>query len=120
MKCYAACAISFTVTKALFICGKNLLRSPTAEQVFSTWPGVETASAGISNDADSPVTPEILDWADIIFVMEQTHRTKLAAQFQPWLKNKRIICLNIPDEFKLMDPKLIEVLHQRVDPHLPQ
>lgn len=104
--------------KALFICGKNLLRSPTAEQVFSTWPGVETASVGISNDANSPVTPEILEWADLIFVMEQSHRTKLASQFQRWLKNKRVVCLNIPDEYKLMDPKLIELLIQRVGPSL--
>lgn len=107
------------MTHILFICGKNLLRSPTAEQVFSTWPGVETASAGISNDANSPVTPELLEWADIIFVMEQTHRSKLAAQFQRWLKNKRVICLNIPDEYRFMDPKLVEVLRQSVEPHLP-
>lgn len=106
--------------RALFICGKNLLRSPTAEQIFSARSGIETASAGISNDANSPVTPELLEWADIIFVMEQIHRTKLSAKFRPWLKDKRIICLDIPDEFKFMDPKLIEVLHQRVEPHLPQ
>jgi predicted protein tyrosine phosphatase len=103
---------------ALFICGKARLRSPTAEQLFSTWPDVETASAGINHDADSPVTPELLDWADIIFVMEQPHRTKLAARFQPSLKNKRIIVLNIPDEYALMDPRLIGLLTERVSRHL--
>ena len=39
----------------LFICTQNRLRSPTAEQVFAEWPGVETASAGLGNDAEVPV-----------------------------------------------------------------
>ena len=106
------------MTRALFICGKNLLRSPTAEQLFATWPNVETASAGISSDANCPVTPELLEWADIVFVMEPTHRTKLTAKFQPWLKNKRIICLNIPDEYQYMDLKLVQLLEERVGQHL--
>jgi hypothetical protein len=46
------------VTNVLFVCSANRLRSPTAEQVFSTWPGIETDSAGISNDADVPLSTE--------------------------------------------------------------
>ena len=34
------------MTRVLFICSQNRWRSPTAEQVFARWPGVETASAG--------------------------------------------------------------------------
>ncbi|RKE37410.1 hypothetical protein B0G76_3660 [Paraburkholderia sp. BL23I1N1] len=37
--------------RALFICSKNRLRSPTAEQVFASWPNVETDSAGLVADA---------------------------------------------------------------------
>jgi predicted protein tyrosine phosphatase len=44
--------------RALFICTQNRLRSPTAEQVFSTWPEVETDSAGLGADADVPLSPE--------------------------------------------------------------
>ena len=32
--------------RALFICSRNRLRSPTAEQVFASWQDVETDSAG--------------------------------------------------------------------------
>jgi len=110
--------ILFPVTRALFICGRNRLRSPTAEQVFSTWPGVETASAGVSNDADSPVTPELLEWADVIFVMEASHRTKLAARFRPSLRGKRVVCLDIPDEYQFMQPRLVELLIERAGGHL--
>ncbi len=56
---------------ALFICSQNKLRSPTAELVFAKWPNVETDSAGLNNDAEVLLTPEQIDWADIIFVMDQ-------------------------------------------------
>ncbi len=45
--------------------------------------------------------------ADLIFVMEKSHRRKLSHKFQPWLKGKRVICLDIPDEYEYMQPALI-------------
>ena len=107
------------VKHVLFICSRNRLRSPTAEQVFADWPGVETASAGLAPDADSPVTPELLAWADLIFVMEDRHRGRLSSPFGRYLKGKRIICLGIPDDYEFMDPKLVELLQARVPRHLP-
>ena len=104
----------------LFICGKNRLRSPTAEQVFADWPGIETSSAGINQDADNPVTPELLEWADTIFVMERTHRSKLAARFRRNLSNARLICLDIPDNYEFMAPELIRLLMAKVPRHLPE
>ena len=102
----------------LFICSQNRLRSPTAEQVFSTHPRIECSSAGLNNDAENPVTPELVEWADIIFVMEQTHRNKLTSKFKKYLNNKRIICLDIPDEYKFMDPTLVTLLKAKVTRHL--
>ncbi len=103
----------------LFICGKNRLRSPTAEQVFANWPGVETSSAGINHDADSPITPELLQWADTIFVMERSHRSKLSERFKPYLARARIVCLDIPDNFEFMAPDLISLLMAKVPRYLP-
>jgi len=103
----------------LFVCSQNRLRSPTAEHVFATWPGVETSSAGLNNDAENPVTPELLAWADLIFVMERAHRSKLSAKFKPYLANKRVICLDIPDDFEFMDPMLVRLLEAKVSKHLP-
>lgn len=103
----------------LFLCGKNRLRSPTAERIFADWPGIQTASAGLSHDADEPVTPELLQWAQIIFVMEKAHRTRLHARFKKHLGKQRIICLDIPDKYESMDPELIAILKDRVSRHLP-
>jgi len=105
--------------RVLFICGKNRLRSPTAEHVFADWEGVETSSAGINRDADSPVTPELLDWADTVLVMESSHRTKLTAQFGASLRGKRVASLDIPDKYEYMQPALVELLLAKVPKHLP-
>lgn len=61
--------------KVLLICSQNRLRSPTAEQVFADWPGIETASAGLNHDAEVPLGPELLTWAQLILVMEARHRS---------------------------------------------
>lgn len=97
----------------LFICSQNRLRSPTAEQVFATHPGVETASAGTNNDADNPLTPELLRWADIVFVMEKAHRNKVQKRFKAELKHAHLICLDIPDEYEFMDETLIALLRAK-------
>ena len=105
--------------KILFVCSRNRLRSPTAEQVFASWPGIETASAGINRDADNPVTPELLQWADLVFVMERVHRSKLSAKFKAHLASKRVVCLEIPDEFDYMEPALVTLLQAKVPRYLP-
>jgi predicted protein tyrosine phosphatase len=104
----------------LFVCSANRLRSPTAERVFSTWPGNETDSAGISSGADVLLSSEQIDWADVIFVMEKIHRSKLARQFRVHLKGKRVVCLDIPDDYEFMDPVLVRLLENRVGRFLPQ
>jgi len=107
------------MVKVLFVCSQNRLCSPTAEQVFSTWPGIDVSSAGLNNDAENPLTPELVEWADMIFVMEKAHRNKLAKQFKHSLKNARIICLNIPDELEYMAPPLVSILNVKVSKFLP-
>jgi predicted protein tyrosine phosphatase len=100
--------------RLLFVCSQNRLRSPTAEEVFSAWPNVEVASAGLDNDAKIPVDAELVEWADIIFVMEQTHLKKLTVSFKRHLKSQRVVCLDIPDRFAFMDPALVRILEERV------
>ena len=107
-----------TPRRILFICSQNRLRSPTAEEVFASWPGIEVASAGVDATAVVPVSPELLEWADTIFVMEKSHRNKLAKRFRQHLKSQRIIVLNIPDDYEFMDPRLIERLQMLVPRYL--
>ncbi|MCJ2047057.1 phosphotyrosine protein phosphatase [Methylobacterium sp. J-078] len=102
----------------LFVCSRNRLRSPTAEQVFSDWPDLEVASAGTDAAADEPVSAEWLAWADLIVVMENRHRALLQRRFRASLKHARLVCLDIPDVYGFMDPDLVRLLRARVTPHL--
>lgn len=105
--------------KVLFVCSQNRLRSPTAEQVFSSRPDLEVASAGTNNDADNPLTSELVAWADVVVVMEKAHRSKVQKRFRSSLNGKRLICLDIPDEFEFMDPTLVKLLKSRLGRYLP-
>ncbi|HVZ41071.1 MAG TPA: phosphotyrosine protein phosphatase [Candidatus Kapabacteria bacterium] len=104
----------------LFVCGRDRLRSPTAEQVFATWPGVEGASAGLNPDSENPLTPDLLTWADTIIVMEKAHRSsRLRKHFGAYVGTKRVVCLDIPDRYDYMEPALAALLRARVPRHLP-
>lgn len=104
--------------RALFLCSANKLRSPTAEHVFASWPNVETDSAGLAQDATVTLSQEQLDWATVIFVMEKVHRTKLQQRYRRHLNGKRVICLDIPDNYRYLDPTLIRLLEAKAGPHL--
>jgi predicted protein tyrosine phosphatase len=106
------------VRHVLFVCSRNQLRSPTAEQVFSAWPGIEVASAGLDPKSKEPVTPELLAWADVIFVMERNHRNKLLKKFRASIKNQKIVVLGIADDYDYMDPRLVRLFEKLVPPHL--
>jgi len=103
----------------LFVCSQNRLRSPTAEQVFAAHPGVQCSSAGTNHRAENPLTPELVERADLIFVMEKTHRDKVRAKYRAQLKDKRVIVLGIPDDYAFMDPELVELLQAKVTKFLP-
>lgn len=102
----------------LFICSQNRLRSPTAEQVFSRRADLEVESAGTNHDAETPLCDELVAWAEVIFVMERTHREKLQRRFRKALNGKRVICLDIPDDYAFMEPALVRLLEAQVERHL--
>jgi len=106
------------VTRVLFLCSRNRLRSPTAEALFADRPGVETASAGLAADAEVAVDADLLAWAELVCVMEPTHRRRLQERFAPQLRGKRVVCLDIPDDYAFMDPALVRLLEARMAPHL--
>jgi predicted protein tyrosine phosphatase len=106
-------------TKVLFVCSQNKWRSPTAEQVFAKTPGVECTSAGLNHDAETPLTPELVAWADIIFVMERVHKEKLTARYKQHLSRARVVCLGIPDNYTFMEPVLVKLLKTKVTGFLP-
>jgi predicted protein tyrosine phosphatase len=106
----------------LFVCSWNRRRrrrrSPTAEALFSGLEGHSVFSAGTSPDAETPVSADLIEWADIVFVMEVVHRRRVNQRLLPLLRTKRIIVLGIPDQYSYMDPELIDLLRTKVPQHL--
>jgi len=102
----------------LFICSRNRLRSPTAETVFASWPEVETDSAGLAPDAEVLLSAEQLDWADLVFVMERRQRQLLLRRFPSVMRGKRLVCLDIPDDYTYLQPELVQLLERKVGPLL--
>ena len=98
----------------LFICSRNQWRSPTAEAVWRKHPGISVRSAGTSPNARKTVGPADIRWADVIIVMEQKHKSRLVADFTRLLEHKPIHVLEIPDDYRYMDPELVAILKESV------
>jgi predicted protein tyrosine phosphatase len=102
----------------LFVCDQNRLRSKTAAAIFDNDDRLNVRAAGVRRSAAVPVTRELLEWADLIFVMERSQRNVIRKRFEDVYDRKRMICLYIPDEYDFMDQALIRLLMDRVTPHL--
>lgn len=106
------------MTNLLFICSRNQWRSPTAESLWRRRAGFEARSAGTSPNARRPVGPADIRWADVIFVMERKHQQRLQAEYSRLLEHKRLHVLDIPDDYRYMDPELISILEDTVTHYL--
>ncbi len=62
--------------------------------------------------------PGQIAWATIVFVMEKVHLRRLRSRFSRHLHDKRVICLDIADNYAYMQPELIELLEKKVGPFL--
>jgi len=107
-----------TRPNVLFICSRNEWRSRTAETLFRNSQQMSVKSAGTSKTARIRVSRSLIDWSEIIFVMEPKHRTILQDQFGEALMGKRLIVLDIPDEYRYMDEDLVRELEEVVGYYL--
>lgn len=106
--------------KLLFVCSRNQWRSPTAEKIFAGLNGLQARSAGTEDGARIKVTAGHIGWADTVFVMEKKHLRRLHDKFPEELADKRVVCLNIPDDYQFMQPELITLLQSAVPPYLEE
>ncbi|MFK7601367.1 phosphotyrosine protein phosphatase [Deinococcus sp. SM5_A1] len=102
----------------VFVCAQNKLRSPTAEAIFRDSADWEVASEGINHDAETPVSRDLLELANVTVCMEKRHRDVLRQRFKGALPDDRILTLGIPDDYDFMDPfmdpELVSMLRRLV------
>ena len=75
-------------------------------------------SAGTENDARIKITEKLINWADLVFVMEKRHKERLEDKYGLVMEQKKVIILEIPDDYKYMETELIETLRTTVSPYL--
>lgn len=102
----------------LFICHFNQMRSRTAECIYSSEPLYQIRSAGTECNGKGKITGELLLWADLIFVMEEEHEIILKEGFSAYTLNKRIVNLDILDNYYFMEQELVDLIKERVFPYL--
>ncbi|MDP4202206.1 MAG: protein-tyrosine-phosphatase [Bacteroidota bacterium] len=101
----------------LVICGRNKRRSRTAEYLFKNDNRFNIRSAGLSPKSDRKISESDLNWADLVFVMENRQRSKMR-ELYVHTNLPPIEILNIPDEYEFMDEELIEMLSIRMNEKL--
>jgi predicted protein tyrosine phosphatase len=104
--------------RTLFICRQNRKRSATAERVFAKDPALDVRSAGTSGEALVRVNRRMLEWAEIVFVMDADLCHALGRMFPGHPALDRLVCLDIADGYPFLDPELVSRLEQRARPHL--
>lgn len=105
--------------RILFVCTANVDRSRTAEDLYHSDPRYEVRSAGTAPFATTPVSRELLRWADRVFVMcerEDAHATQLRMRF-PEIQTP-VIDLDLIDRWPRGDPELVARLRRKLVPHL--
>lgn len=101
--------------KVLFVCSRNQWRSPTAEEIYKNHQSINVRSAGTEPSARIRLTSKLVLWADMIFVMEKKHKVRIIEKFGHDIKERPIIVLDIPDEYKFMDAELVEEIKAKVE-----
>jgi predicted protein tyrosine phosphatase len=106
------------LSRVLFVCSANLDRSPTAERLFQNrTAGWEAKSAGtMLSLARNPLTQDLLDWADLVLVMEPVHAEFIQARLN--CNPSKVRVLNIADIYVGDDPELVHELEVKVPPLL--
>jgi predicted protein tyrosine phosphatase len=102
----------------LFVCGRNLWRSPTAFEVFKRDQRVDVRSAGVSSKSKHQISEKDLLWADLVLVMERRHASRILGVFRHVDPFPLMDSLEIPDEYQYMDEELVERIIEGTEFHL--
>ena len=94
--------------KVLVVCQANLNRSPTVAKFLSeNFDYMDVKSAGTYYGYPNRVNKELLEWADVVYVMDLEQYKYIVDRYE---YHPKILPLAISDQYDPDDPKLIELL----------
>jgi predicted protein tyrosine phosphatase len=97
----------------LFVCTANQQRSPTAESLFEQDARYVARSCGTHALSRTECSEKLVEWADCIFCMEESHKQNLLRRF-PDAASDKIRVLGIPDVFARGDRELVTLLREKL------
>lgn len=98
----------------LVVCGRNKRRSRTAEFIFKNDQRIDIRSVGLSPKSERQIKERDVDWADLIFVMEDGQGQRIYKEFRH-MELPQIEVLQIEDEYEYLDADLIVTLTDRIN-----
>lgn len=102
--------------KVLCVCSAGLLRSPTAANVLHQHYGHNTRAVGANGEyALVPVDAVLCEWADEVVFVEEDVYNYVWPNFSDILRRKKIIILNVPDQYEWNDPELRQIIKQQYE-----
>jgi predicted protein tyrosine phosphatase len=101
--------------KVLFVCGRNKRRSPTAEHIYKNDRRMEVRAVGLGETSPRQVTAGDVAWADLILPMERKNAIRLKVMFPQFDPFPDMEILDICDDYKFRDKKLVEILQETVE-----
>lgn len=101
----------------LVVCGRNKRRSRTAEFIFKNDQRFNIRSVGLSPKSERQIKDRDIEWADMIYVMEDGQAGRISGTFRH-LEIPEIEVLHIEDEYDYLEPELIEILTDRINSSL--
>ena len=101
--------------RVLFVCSAGLLRSATAARIYAS--KYNTRAAGSAYYALVPVNDALIAWADEIVFVNQHNRDEVDKTYdlEELGLQKKIVVLDIPDDYGYMHPKLIESFKEQYE-----
>ena len=104
--------------RVLFVCTQNKVRSLTAEHLYRGRPDLEVKSCGTANFAKTQFTKELLDWAEVVFVADDSQVEFMKQKFGAAAVLKPVVNLGLPDVFTYKSDALVVKLIGKLDPYL--
>ena len=109
--------------RVLTVCSAGLLRSPTTAWVLSNPPwNFNTRACGYNDEYALIILDDVLvEWADEIIVMDQKQEIIVRNMLKNTMNPKKPVhVLNIPDNYGFRDPKLVEIIKEKVAEIFPE
>lgn len=98
----------------LIVCGRNKIRSKTAEHIFRNDNRFNIHSVGLSAVSNKKIKIKDIEWANYILVMEDKYKARIIDNYKEIIKPK-IFVLDVSDDYEYMDAELCEVLRIKIN-----